>query len=126
MKRKTKLKIPKFSTLIFNKFILVNQIVNLRNNICIFIDPGLLSGYSDGLLVGRLGFDSRHEIFLYSTASRPALGPTQPLIQWALGALPAEVKRQGHVADHSPPSNAEVKNGGAIPPLPYMFSWRGA
>jgi hypothetical protein len=24
-------------------------------------------------------------------------------------------------ADHSPPSSAEVKNGGAIPPLPHMY-----
>jgi hypothetical protein len=27
------------------------------------------------------------------------------------------VKRPGREADHSPPSNAEVKNGGAVPPL---------
>jgi hypothetical protein len=26
--------------------------------------------------------------------------------------------QQGHEADHSPPSSAEVKNGGATPPLP--------
>jgi hypothetical protein len=28
-------------------------------------------------------------------------------------------------ADHSPPSSAEVKNGGAITPLPHTSSWRG-
>jgi hypothetical protein len=28
--------------------------------------------------------------------------------------------------DHSPRSSAEVKNGGAIPPIPYMYSWRCA
>jgi hypothetical protein len=28
------------------------------------------------------------------------------------------VKRQGREADHSPPSDAEVKNGGAIPLFP--------
>jgi hypothetical protein len=27
--------------------------------------------------------------------------------------------------DHSPPSNAEVKNGGAIPPLPHTSVWCG-
>jgi hypothetical protein len=42
------------------------------------------------------------------------------------GDLPPEVKRQGREADHSPPSSAEVKNGGAIPPLPHMFSWHSA
>jgi hypothetical protein len=46
--------------------------------------PGRLSRYSDGLRAGRPGFDSRkgREIFLFSTASKPALGATQPPIQW--------------------------------------------
>jgi hypothetical protein len=30
------------------------------------------------------------EIFLFSTASIPALGPTQPPIQWVLGILPGK------------------------------------
>jgi len=29
-------------------------------------------------------------------------------------------------ADHSPPSSAEVRLSGAIPPLPNTSSWRGA
>jgi hypothetical protein len=41
--------------------------------------------------------------------SRPALEPTQPPIQWVLGALSLEIKRPGREADHSPPSSAEVK-----------------
>jgi hypothetical protein len=48
-------------------------------------------------------------MFLLSTASKPALGPTQPPIQWVLGALSLGVKRPGHEANHSPPST-EVKN----------------
>jgi hypothetical protein len=48
-------------------------------------------------------------IFLFTTASRTALGPTQPPIQWVPGALSLEVKRQGREADHLPPSSAEVK-----------------
>jgi hypothetical protein len=39
-----------------------------------------------------------------------------------VSVLPPGVKRQGHEADHSSPSSAEVKNGGAIPPLPHMSS----
>jgi hypothetical protein len=54
------------------------------------------------------GFDSRQrqDIFLFSTASRPALGPTQ----WVPEAVSPVVKRQWREADHSPPSSAEVKN----------------
>jgi hypothetical protein len=42
----------------------------------------------------------------------------QPPIYWVQGAISQGVKRPGRQADHSPPSSAEVKNGGAIPPLP--------
>jgi hypothetical protein len=64
-------------------------------------------------------------IFLYSTGSTPALRPNQPTIQRALGALPG-CKGPRREADHSPPSRAEVKNGGAIPLFPHAFSWRGS
>jgi hypothetical protein len=76
-------------------------------------------------------------IFLLSMASRLPLGPTQPPIQWVLGSVSLGVKSQGNKADHSPPSSAEVKRGGAIPPLLLMpsclstgttlpFSWRAS
>jgi hypothetical protein len=88
---------------------------------------GYLSWYSDGLRAGRLGFDSRHgKISLFSIASRPALESTQPPIQWVPGAIPTELKRLGLEADHSPPSSAEVKNGGSIPPLHHITSWHSA
>jgi hypothetical protein len=82
--------------------------------------------YNDGLRAGRPGLDSRlgQDIFLYSTASRLALRPTQHPIQRVEGVLPDGVKRQGREADHSPPSRAEVKNGGPIPPLPRTSSRR--
>jgi hypothetical protein len=64
--------------------------------------------YSD---IGVLGFDSRWGmgIFLFITASRPALGPIQPPIQW-VPALSLGVKRLVREADHSPSSSAEAKN----------------
>jgi hypothetical protein len=61
--------------------------------------------------IGVLGFDflGGLGIFLFTTAFRTALGPTQPPIQWVLGALSLGVKRPEREADHSPPSSAEVK-----------------
>jgi hypothetical protein len=84
---------------------------------------GIAQSVSDGLRAGRPGFDFRQgrEILLYSSASRPALGPTQPPIQRVPGVLSPVVKRPGYEANHSPPSSAELKNGGAIFSLPHMF-----
>jgi hypothetical protein len=48
-------------------------------------------------------------IFLFTTAFRTALEPTQPTIQWVPGALSLGVKRTVREAHHSPPSSAEVK-----------------
>jgi hypothetical protein len=61
--------------------------------------------------MGGGGFESRQGlgIFHYSAASRPVLGPTQPPIQRVPGALSLGVKWQGRVANHPPPSSAEVK-----------------
>jgi hypothetical protein len=82
-----------------------------------------------GWTIGLLGFDSRRGlgIFLFTIASRYALGPTQPPNQWVPGALSLGVKRPGREADRSPPSSAEVKElSGAIPPLPNTHTWCGA
>jgi hypothetical protein len=42
-------------------------------------------------------------------SSRPALGPTQPPIQWVQRALSPGLKRPVHEAYHLPPTTAEVK-----------------
>jgi hypothetical protein len=42
------------------------------------------------------------------------------------GALYLGLKRPRREADHSPPSSAEVKNGGAMPPFSNMSSWHSA
>jgi hypothetical protein len=76
--------------------------------------------------MAKIEFAAGEEIFLYSTASKPVLGPTQPPFHWVLGALSLGEKLPGYEADHSLPSSAKVKNGGAIPQLPLMSSWRGA
>jgi hypothetical protein len=74
----------------------------------------ICTSYSDirqPVTCGRSGFDSRQVlgIFLFITASRTALGPTQPPIQWVPGALSLGVNWPGREADHSLPSSAEVK-----------------
>jgi hypothetical protein len=64
-----------------------------------------------GWTIGVLGFDFWQGlgIFLFTTASRIALGPTQPPIQWVPGALSLGVKQPGSEADYSLPSSAKVK-----------------
>jgi hypothetical protein len=56
-----------------------------------------------GWTIEVLGFDFRQGlgIFLFTTASRTALGPTQPPIQWVPGSLSLGVKRPGREADYS-------------------------
>ncbi|PNF25231.1 hypothetical protein B7P43_G13890, partial [Cryptotermes secundus] len=64
----------------------------------------------------RARFPAKEDNFLTSAASRMSLGLTQPPIRWVPG---------GREADHSPPSNAEIKNR-AIPLFLYTFSLRDA
>jgi len=62
------------------------------------------------------------QFFLFATASRPTLEPTESPIQWVLGAVSPSVKRPGREADHSPPSSAEFKNAWSYTStLPYVF-----
>jgi len=59
------------------------------------------------------GLDDRWRglgIFLFTTASIPALGLTQSSIHWVTVSLSLGVKRPGRRAEHSLPSNTEVKN----------------
>jgi hypothetical protein len=62
-------------------------------------------------------------IFVFTTASRTALGPTQPPIQWVPAVLSLGVQRLGREAEHSPPSSAEVKNVWSYTSTPqYVFT----
>jgi hypothetical protein len=61
----------------------------------------LVTGYSlDGKRIG-VRVPVEVGIFFFCASSRPTLGPTKPPIQWV-----PWVQRQGHEADHSPPTSA--------------------
>jgi hypothetical protein len=81
-------------------------------------------GIMTRLEAGRSGFYSLQGlgIFLFTSASRPALGPTQPPIQWVPGALSLGVKGTGREDNHLHPSRAEVKNAWSYTSVsPYVF-----
>jgi hypothetical protein len=60
------------------------------------------SGIALGYRLDDWTFKSRQGmgIFLFTTASRPALGPTQPTIRWVTGDLSLGVKRSGREANY--------------------------
>ena len=71
--------------------------------------PGSVFGVVTGYGLDSLGIESRcGRDFLH--LSRPALGPTQPPVQWVPG-LSRGKERPGRDADPSPPSSAMVIKG---------------
>jgi hypothetical protein len=65
------------------------------------------------------------EIFFLTTASTDLM-PSQSHIQWVSAALVPGIKRQEREADHSPPSNTEVKNAWSYTSTPNTSLWLGA
>jgi hypothetical protein len=57
----------------------------------------------------RVRIPARTGNFLFDTASTPALGPTQPPIQWLQGNISPEIKRPEREAEKSPPYSSEIK-----------------
>jgi hypothetical protein len=86
------------------------------------MSPDSSVGIATGYGLDSLGsIPDRNKVFLFSTTSRPALGPTQSPVQLVPGTFSPGVKRSGREADQSLPSSAEVKNGGAIPSFPICL-----
>jgi hypothetical protein len=88
--------------------------------------PGWRSWYTDWL---RAGLPNRRSSslgggknFYFPMSSIPALGSTQPHIQWVPGSLSPQVKRPGGETDHSLPTSAEdQKNWVYRSTIPYIF-----
>jgi hypothetical protein len=75
-------------------------------------------------MIRILGFDSRRGlvIFLFSTASRTVLKPTQPPMQLVSGSLSLEVMRPERELTTHFPLVPRLRMRGAVPPLPqYAF-----
>jgi hypothetical protein len=87
------------------------------------------SRWEDNTRMDLIDFYSRRGlgIFLFTTASKTAMGPTQLPIQLVQVALSLGVKRPESEADHSPPSSVEVKELVELHlHSPNMPPWRGA
>jgi hypothetical protein len=82
---------------------------------------GIETGWTAGV---RFPAEARDFSLLHSV--QIPYGSTQPSIQWIPGALSPGLKQLGHKADHSLPASAEIKNNGAITPLPHTSLWLGA
>jgi hypothetical protein len=97
-----------------------------NHNTLHFYSVGTALGYGLDDRSSRVRFPAGLGL-LFTTASRMVLGPTQPPIQWVLGALSLGVKRPGREADHSPPSSVEVRECVELYlHSPNTSSWRGA
>lgn len=66
-------------------------------------------------------FPTESRDVLFSTTSTPALELFQLPVHWVLDLFRASIQPE-HQVEHLPPSSAEVKRGGAIPPIPQTPS----
>lgn len=80
------------------------------------LDCGL---YIQGITIRR----GRGKTLLSIKASRPALGPTKPLLNEYQGLFSLGVKWLVGEAQHTPPSSVEVKNALSYTSTPHMPSW---
>jgi hypothetical protein len=109
------------------EYIFKNAFNFITNGLIRYIYRSRDSSIGVALAYGLYGWGSipgRGKIFLFSIGAKSALRPTQIPMQWELGVTSQGVKQPGHETDHSLPTSTEVKNGGAIPPLPLCLHGR--
>jgi hypothetical protein len=80
------------------------------------------TGRAKGLTVWSRLPQGQDSSLLHSNQTASWAHPA-PCLMGAGGTIYPGFKWLGRGADYSPPSSAEVKNGGALPPLPHMSSW---
>jgi hypothetical protein len=75
------------------------------------------------ILIGDLGLHKKESLSLNHRVQTGSEAPPCRLSKgWVPGARTPEIKRLGRVADHSPPSTAEVKNACSYAYTPpYVF-----
>jgi hypothetical protein len=75
------------------------------------------TGWSTGVW-----FRQGQVLFLFATAFRPLLGPTQPPVERVPAAFSSRIKWQGREADHSPQCSVEINNAWSYTSTPsYIF-----
>ena len=87
--------------------LLAHSILELLPDFC---GPGSVVDIATGCGLDDRGIESRWRR-ISPHLSRPALGPTQPPVQWLPGLSPGGKERPGRDADPSPPSSAVVMKG---------------
>jgi hypothetical protein len=97
------------------KFVLFHFIFLTETAVALYLYIGwcaVAQWYSDWLRARRPRCRSsspgRVKNFIFSTASRGTLWPTQPPSQWVPRAVSPQIKRPGREADRSPPTTALV------------------
>jgi hypothetical protein len=98
-----------------------------------YMPPSISHGSSVGIAMGY-GSDGWGSI--PGTDKKAFSSPQRPDLLWGQPSLLYNRYRElflweysgtdVKLTDHSPPSNVEVKNGGATPQIPHISSWRGA
>jgi hypothetical protein len=120
----------KYSYIIIIIIIIIIVVVVVVVVIIIIIesrDSSVIQRWATGWMIGEFESGQGLGIFLFTTVSIPALGPTQPPIQWVPGAPSLGIKRPRREADHSLPSSAEIKECVELYlHSPNTPSWRGA
>jgi hypothetical protein len=90
-----------------------------------FVSTVAIAGGTYGL-VGPGSIPGIGKIFLSPQGPGRLWGTPSLLSSEYQSEISPGIKWSGREADHSPPSFDEVKNGGAIHPLPHMSSWHRA